>query len=63
NKVNNKDRAMKIIQDIEKEKYPLGIIYQNQQSSYHEQLPQLTKQTLIKNEKFVDFKLIERDFI
>ncbi|PIV62715.1 2-oxoacid ferredoxin oxidoreductase, partial [Candidatus Roizmanbacteria bacterium CG01_land_8_20_14_3_00_33_9] len=28
NKVNNKDRAMKIIQDIEKEKYPLGIIYQ-----------------------------------
>jgi len=63
NKVNNKDRAMKIIQDIEKEKYPLGIIYQNQQSSYHEQLPQLTKQTLIKNEKFVDFKLLERDFI
>jgi len=54
---------MKIIQDIEKEKYPLGIIYQNQQSSYHEQLPQLMNNSLIKRKRFSDFKLLEKDFI
>lgn len=63
NKIDDKDETMRIIREVEKEKYPLGIIYQNQQSSYHEQLPQLMNNSLIKRKRFSDFKLLEKDFI
>jgi len=63
NKKDDKNQAMKIIQDIGKEKYPIGIIYQNQKAAYHEQLQQLLNNPLVKHERYLDFELLEKDFI
>ena len=64
NKKNDKNQAMRIIQKTEKEHYPLGIIYQTQEPTYHEQLSQLSDdKPLIKRKRFIDFKLLEKDFI
>ena len=49
--------------ETNEEKFPLGIIYQTQRSTFTDQLPQLAKETLIEKERFVDFEKLILDFV
>lgn len=49
--------------EMNEEKFPLGIIYQKEQMSYTDQLPQLKENTLIDKKRFSDFDKIIKLFI
>jgi len=49
--------------EINDEKFPLGIIYQNEKASYTDQLPQLKDSTLVDKKRFTDFDQITKLFI
>lgn len=59
----NLGEAMKkAIQSVEEEQFPLGIIYQVQRPTYHEQLHQLQKGTLLARKQFTDFSRLLEEF-
>lgn len=45
------------------EKFPLGVIFKASRPAYHESLPQLSKETLVKGERFTDFESLIKNFI
>lgn len=49
--------------EINEEKFPIGIIYQNEKASYTDQLPQLKDSTLIDKKRFMDFEKIFKPLI
>ena len=49
-------------QDYRREKYPLGVIYQEKKSTYTDKLLQLEKTTLIKKKRFTNFSIILENF-
>jgi 2-oxoglutarate ferredoxin oxidoreductase subunit beta len=49
--------------EINNEKFPLGIIYQVNKPTFTDQLGQIGKNTLVKNERFMDFESLLKDFI
>ena len=49
--------------EMNKEKFPLGVIYQVEKPSYTDQLTQLSKESLINKERFTDFESLISDFI
>lgn len=49
--------------EINKEKFPLGIIYQVEKPSYTDQIPQLKENTLVYKKRFTDFDTITKLFI
>jgi len=57
------NKAFKIAQEMTlKDKFPLGIIYEVNQPTFIDRLPQLKNKTLIGRERFLDFKTILEDF-
>ncbi|MBI4004865.1 2-oxoacid:ferredoxin oxidoreductase subunit beta [Candidatus Roizmanbacteria bacterium] len=44
------------------ERYPIGILYQVAKPAYHEQLPQLSQQTLVTRSNYRDFNALLKDF-
>lgn len=49
--------------EMSQEKFPLGIIYKADRPTYQEQLSQLKEKTLIDRDRFLDFALLEQDFV
>ena len=49
--------------EVNKEKFPLGIIYQVQKLSYHDHLPQIKSEALVAKNRFIEFDKITKDFI
>ena len=49
--------------EINDEKFPLGIIYQNKKATYSDQLPQLKDSTLVDKKRFIDIDQISKLFI
>ena len=49
--------------EINDEKFPLGIIYQNKKATYSDQLPQLKDSTLFDKKRFTDIDQISKLFI
>lgn len=49
--------------ELNKEKFPLGIIYEIEALDYTDQLPQLKEKTLIEKERFLDFNKLIENFI
>ncbi len=60
----NIDGAITKAMETNNEKFPLGILYQVEKLSFHEQLPQLSSKIPLKDKsRFTDFDLIMQDFI
>lgn len=56
-------KAMEQALDVEVERFPIGVLYEQNIPSYHEQLVQLNKDdTLYSRKRFEDFTLMWRDF-
>jgi len=53
----------KAMEPVVEEKFPLGILYDIQKPTYHEQLPQLHHTTLISRKRYTDSELLAKDFI
>ena len=49
--------------ELDQEKFPLGVLYQVQRPTFHEQLPQLADKTLIEREQFTNLAELAKDFI
>ncbi len=49
--------------EMSEEKFPLGVLYQVEKPSFHDQLHQLKENTLIGRERFIDFSKLTEDFI
>lgn len=49
--------------NMNEEKYPLGILYQDARPAYHEQVSQIKEQTLIKKARFSNFQELLSEFI
>lgn len=49
--------------EVNKEKFPLGVIYQVEKPSFTDQLPQLKEQTLVDKKRFTDFDKLAKLFI
>ncbi len=43
-------------------KFPLGIVYQANRSSFTDELPQIKEETLVEKKRFVDFETLMSDF-
>ena len=54
---------MQIAQEPMQEKFPLGIIYQTQKAAYHERLPQIADQSLLKQNTNHSLDEIMQEFI
>ncbi len=48
--------------DMNFEKYPLGLIYQDNRPSYHQQVTQLGVESLVEKKRFTDFATLLEDF-
>jgi len=59
----NKDQAVARALELDQEKFPLGVLYQVQRPTFHEQLPQLADKTLIEREQFTNLAELAKDFI
>jgi len=57
------EKAMEKAMEMSQEKFPLGILYNVERPAFHQQLPQLQKQTLITKSRFMDFGQIIEEFI
>lgn len=57
------DQAMGMALEVSKEKFPLGVIYQINQPTYTDQLPQIKVNTLIEKNRFVNFGSLTEEFI
>lgn len=56
--------ALNKARELEKEKFPLGILFQAKKSPYHEELNQLKSgKTLLEKQRFTDFKLLTKNFV
>lgn len=49
--------------EVREEKFPLGVIYKGSRPAYHELLPQLNKETLLKRERFTEFESLSKNFV
>lgn len=49
--------------EMNEEKFPLGILYQVPKPTFTDQIPHLSKNTLIERERFQDFEPLSQDFI
>lgn len=57
------DKAMSVIKTMDKERFPVGVIYEVERLSYHRQLPQLSGALpLWQRRRFTDFKPLEKEF-
>jgi 2-oxoglutarate ferredoxin oxidoreductase subunit beta len=56
-------QALLVSQDSERERYPLGVIYQIEKPIYTDQLFEKNDKTLLRKERFVDFNRIIKNFI
>lgn len=63
-KADDKNLALLKARELSEEKFPIGILYQKKELSYHQQLEQLKDdQPLVSKKKFSDFGLLIKDFI
>ncbi len=51
------------LQSTQEEKFPIGVIYENNRPTYTDQLPQLEEKQLVDRERFIDFVEITKEFI
>jgi len=59
---NNFELAMKKVVEVNKEKFPLGVIYQVEKPTFTDQLPQIKKEVLIEKDRFTDFSSLVKEF-
>lgn len=59
----NAKAALEKAMEVNEEKFPLGIIYQTSKPSYHEQLPQLSSESLVNRPRFTSFDDLTADFV
>jgi len=57
------EKAMEKAMEMSQEKFPLGVLYNIEKPTFHQQLPQLQQQTLIAKNRFMDFGPIIEEFI
>ena len=62
NTKNDFKKAVELSLQVNEEKFPLGVIYQVQQPTYTDQLPQLKDKVLIDRKRFIDFKTLYSSF-
>jgi 2-oxoglutarate ferredoxin oxidoreductase subunit beta len=48
--------------NMSEEKYPLGVIYEDARPAFHQQLAQLSDQTLLQKNRFTNFQILLEDF-
>jgi len=60
---NSFEKAMEKAMEMSQEKFPLGVLYNIEKPTFHQQLPQLQQQTLIAKNRFMDFGSIIEEFI
>lgn len=59
----NQENALKIALELNKERFPLGIVYQEERPAYHQQIPQIqSDRTLVGGRRFENFDAILNDF-
>jgi 2-oxoglutarate ferredoxin oxidoreductase subunit beta len=58
-----KQAIQKAMEPVVEEKFPLGILYDVQKPTYHEQLPQLHHTTLISRTRYTDSEFLAKEFI
>jgi len=58
----NFQRALEKSLEVNKEKFPLGVIYQIRRLCYHEQINQISSSTLVDKKRFFDYDVLSRDF-
>lgn len=59
----NKMKAIEKAMETHEERFPLGVLYQEEIAPYHEQLPQLSEHTLIDRNRFQNYTDLLQDFI
>jgi 2-oxoglutarate ferredoxin oxidoreductase subunit beta len=57
------EKAMEKAMEMSQEKFPLGVLYNIEKPTFHQQLPQLQQQTLIAKNRFMDIGSIIEEFI
>lgn len=59
------DLKQAIVKSLEmnEEKFPIGVIYETDRPSFHEQLNQLKDNTLVEKDRFLEFDNLIKDFI
>lgn len=58
------EQAIEKAHEMDKEKFPLGILYQIEKPAFHEQLPQLSSVTpLIAKERFTQYEELLKEFV
>lgn len=62
-KSDNFDSAVRTAMEMNVEKFPLGIIYDVSRPTFTDQLPQLSKGTLLERGRFTDFEKLTEEFI
>jgi len=60
---NNMEQAIEKARDFSQEKFPLGVIYQTNRPTFTDGLPQLSKETLLRRERFDDFEELMKEYI
>ena len=59
----DRQKALELsMQPVYEERFPLGVIYKEESVPFHEQLPQLKKQTLRAKKRFSDFDSLAKPF-
>ncbi len=59
---NDYQQALERVQEVDKEKFPLGVIYQKNEPTFTDSLSQLKETVLLKKRRFTDFNLLISDF-
>ncbi|MCX7881394.1 MAG: thiamine pyrophosphate-dependent enzyme [Patescibacteria group bacterium] len=59
----NYDLAIEKALERDREKFPIGVIYQKKDLTYTDNLSQLKEKTLVEKERFKDYDLLFKDFI
>jgi len=57
------DNAVSKSLEINREKFPLGVIYQTERPSYTDELDQLKETTLLERKRWIDFEKIISEFV
>jgi len=59
----DKTLALEKSLELHVEKFPLGVLYKEERPSFHQQLPQLSGETLLKKKATIDYDRLLSDFI
>lgn len=62
-KSDNLDEALKKTLELHEEKFPLGVLFQEKRSTFHESLSQLAESTLLERKQEIDYAVLLNDFI